>query len=272
MPVELYTANETGPAKDAVAELARHLPEPFVLAGGWGVWATVTDRFQAEQGTPYLGSRDADYGFTINPTWTLDELRESTYARALAKIQDLGYLPSGTTRYCRWIHHDTGRNLTEAEARRLPTHDLVQLFVDPMVDVIHPRHHDVFNVKPLDSPLLGRVFSEAAYRVETTRFGPKIWLPHPSTLLAMKFESFPERNKDDKAIKDLCDAYALAWHSGERYRALVKVTRERHPEQAAKARHMTESPFLDATARHVGASRRSIVRVLKEFHVGTSPS
>lgn len=264
-PVELYTANETGPAKQAVVELAQHLPEPIVLAGGWGVWATVSESFQAEHGTPYLGSRDADYGFTINPQWSLDELRASSYARALAKIQELGYHPSGTTRYCRWIHHDTGRNLTEDEARRMPTHDLVQLFVDPMVDAIHPHHAAVFKIKPLDAPLLRPVFASPEHRTESTRFGPKIWIPDSSTLLAMKFDSFPERNKDDKAVKDLCDAYALAWHSEVRYHDLVRLTRQRYPDHTAKARRMTDSPFLEDAARHLGVSRPAIVRVLDQF-------
>lgn len=265
-PTELYTARETTPARHAVAHLARHLPEPIVLAGGWGVWATVTQRFQAEHGTPYIGSRDADFGFTVNPAWTLRELRASTYAKALAKIEQLGYHPSGTTRYCRWIHYQTGRDLTESDARRVPTHDLIQLFVDPMVDAIHPRHTEVFKIKPLDAPLLRPVFSSPEHRTESDLFGTNVWIPDPSTLLAMKFASFPERNKDDKAVKDLCDAYAVAWYGPAKFQDVTRQTRKRFPEECSKARAMVESPFLEMSAQHLGIAKGTIARALNALH------
>ena len=41
----------------------------------------------------------------------------------------------------------------------------------------------------------------------------KILIPKPELLLAMKINSLPSRDKENKKIKDICDLFALAWYS-----------------------------------------------------------
>jgi hypothetical protein len=38
-------------------------------------------------------------------------------------------------------------------------------------------------------------------------------LPKPHLMLAMKLNSAPKRDKENKLIKDIADIYALLWHS-----------------------------------------------------------
>ena len=44
-------------------------------------------------------------------------------------------------------------------------------------------------------------------------FEKKLLLPKPEVILAMKINSLPNRDKEHKRIKDICDAFALAWYT-----------------------------------------------------------
>ena len=80
---ELYDTIETCASKDALKNLVLNLPEPIVLLGGWAVYLTVTRLFEEENGQQYLGSKDVDVGFHIDPTSSINELRRN-YPPALS--------------------------------------------------------------------------------------------------------------------------------------------------------------------------------------------
>lgn len=67
MPDQLYDRVEYESALTALKEIVIQLPEPFVLIGGWGVYVTVNESFADEHGAPYLGSRDIDVCFQVDP-------------------------------------------------------------------------------------------------------------------------------------------------------------------------------------------------------------
>jgi len=90
MTVPLYDVQETNVAIEALRTISRSLPEPFLLIGGWAVYLTVNESFSKAHGTSYLGSRDIDVCFHVDPGQDIDTLRGSTFARALEVVKKEG--------------------------------------------------------------------------------------------------------------------------------------------------------------------------------------
>lgn len=95
---------------------------------------------------------------------------------------------------------ETGRELTPTESSKLPQYQIFNLFVDPVVDYIHPKIKPVLGFVPIDEPLLSFVFTE---RLSTTTslFGTNILLPKTHVLLAMKLNSVINRDQEHKKTK-----------------------------------------------------------------------
>src|SRR4030066_798895 len=91
-------------------------------------------------------------------------------------------------------------------------YQIFQLFIDPIVDYIHPKIKTLLGFVPIDEPLLSLVFIDKMYTT-TSLFGTRVLLPKPHLLLAMKLNSAPRRDKENKLIKDISDIYAILWHS-----------------------------------------------------------
>ncbi len=108
MTEELYDKQETRVALEALGALSTSLPEPFVVLGGWAVYLTVLESYRREHGAPYLGSRDVDVGFHVDPVVSVDALRTSAFSKAIEVVRGLGYVPIGSFRYCKFIHKGTG--------------------------------------------------------------------------------------------------------------------------------------------------------------------
>ncbi len=160
MPEELYDRVESESAFGALNHIVSRLPEPFLLLGGWAVYVTVNDSFRAEHGSQYLGSRDIDVCFHIDPNGSESELRDSAFSKAIAVVQEIGYFPHGFCRYCKILKRDTKQTISEDDAKNIPIYELFSLYVDMMVDNIHPMQKEIFGFNVLDEPVLGRVFEE----------------------------------------------------------------------------------------------------------------
>jgi len=251
MTEELYDELETGGTFDALDGIAEALPRPWTLLGGWGVYLTVNDSFQKTYGVPYLGSRDIDIGFHIDTGMSVEELRTTPFFKAIETVKKYGYVPTGSYRYCKFVERETGRILDEAQAAGLPIQDLFYLYVDIMVDNIHPEHSKVFKSKPLDEPLLRGVFSGGT-AVKRNYRNHEVFIPNPQTLLATKLKAIPERQKGDKIVKDACDIYALLWHSGVDYSTILSAVKRDYPDLCEKGRGaITDSVGMKA-AHHLG--------------------
>jgi hypothetical protein len=146
MTVPLYDVQETNVAMEALRTISRSLPEPFLLIGGWAVYLTVNKSFSKIHGTSYLGSRDIDVCFHVDPGQDIDALRVSTFARALEVVKEEGYMPHGSYRFCKMIRRTDGTILTEETAKGFPLYEITYLYIDMMVDNIHPQHKIFSNV------------------------------------------------------------------------------------------------------------------------------
>lgn len=260
MTEEMYDRDETGSALDALVQLAGALPEPFVLLGGWAVYHTVNDSYMQEHGSPYLGSRDIDVGFHVEPSWSDDELKGSPLSRAIGVARGIGYYPMGSFRYCRTIQKTTGRELTEEESKRIPIFDLFYLYLDIMVDRIHERQADLLGPKAMDEPLLTRLFDEDI-GVLVPIGDAKALVPPPHLLLAMKLKAIPSRQKDDKILKDACDIYALLWHSPDGIERVLRSVKAEYPEECGSGRDAITHEVAARAAGHLGIDVETYLEV-----------
>lgn len=251
MTVQMYDSDELASAREALVTLKGALPDTMVLLGGWAVYHTVNDSYTREYGIPYLGSRDIDVGFHVDPSWDDDDLRSSAFAKAIDIAKEMGYNPMGSFRFCRFIQKGTGRSLTEDESKRVPVYDLFYLYLDIMVDRIHPRQAEVLGPKALDEPILARLYDEDL--AEVVRTGDtEVPVPPPHMLLAMKLKAIPNRQKEDKVFKDACDIYALLWHSPEGLESILSPVTAEYPEECRRGLDAITDKVAARAATHLG--------------------
>lgn len=215
----LYSDFETETSYVYFRKIVDILNEPICILGGWAVYFTVNTAFRKDQGRNYLGSRDIDLGFYLDKNLTKRQLKSSTIGNALSLLDEQGFKPLGF-RYYKDIHIETGRELTSEQSAKIPTHDIFQIYVDPIVNEAPPSFKEVFGFDPVDEPLLSNVFQNKNYRTELIEFNKRLWLPTPEILLATKLKSICNRTKDEKLIKDICDIYALSWYSPSNFHQL----------------------------------------------------
>ena len=215
----LYTEFETETSYKYLQQIINILDEPICLLGGWAVYITVNDNFKKDQGRNYLGSRDIDLGFHVDKNLNEKQLNDSTIAKSLALLEKEGFKLLGF-RYYKEIHYETGEELTPEEVKSTPTYNIFTIYVDPIVDNVHPLFKKVFGFAPVDESLLTLVFEDKKHRMELKEFNKLLWIPTPEILLATKIKSIPNRTRDEKLVKDICDAYVLSWYSGKDFQEI----------------------------------------------------
>lgn len=208
----MYPENETDISESNLSTVISGMDQPVCLLGGWAVYMTVNPRFSKKRGVNYLASRDIDLGFCMDPSWTVEELRQSQFSKSIGVLTEMKYYGLGS----RFVQHydlETKKPLGEEESKRRPKYEMFDLFVDLIVDKIHPGAEAMFGFCPVDEPILAQVFSSGLFAV-SDYFGKKVVIPGPEALAAMKLNSVLNRTKDDKRKKDIADLYSLLWYSG----------------------------------------------------------
>lgn len=207
----MYETYETGISSRYLKTVVDKLDEPICLIGGWAVYHSVNSNFNTATGRNYIGSRDIDLGFHFEVDWSEETMLESAFARSLRIIENqLGFMPVGF-RYLKEFHIETEKELSDNEVKSTPTHFIFPLYIDPIVDIIHPKFHDIFKFNPIDEPLLEMVFTEKTNRITDRSLGKNLWLPQTHVLLATKLNSVVNRDKEHKRLKDIADIFALLW-------------------------------------------------------------
>lgn len=215
----LYSNRETSTSHTYLQEVVTILKEPVCILGGWAVYFTVNEHFSEAQGRNYLGSKDIDIGFHLHEDLGPNALKQSTIGASIALLEDRGFRGQGSRFYLD-IDRETGEELDPASAKDVATHNIVKLYVDLIVDHIHPDFREIFGFQPIDEPLLKHVFTDDNHHRELKEFDTNLLLPSPEILIATKAKSIPGRTRDEKKIKDVCDLYALTWYSNKNFRVL----------------------------------------------------
>ena len=198
----MYKDKETEISYNYLKEVIQHITEPISIVGGWAIYFIVNKNFQKEHQIPYLGSRDIDLGFD-NP---------HTAKKTIKKLVELGF-KRVSFRYFKEIHIETGQELGREEARNTPLHNIFPMYVDPIMAETDSTMKTKLGFMPIDEPLLKLVFVYKDLRKEITAFGRKVIIPHPKILLSMKLCSLPNRDKEHKKIKDICDIVSIIIYS-----------------------------------------------------------
>jgi hypothetical protein len=201
----MYKEFETKTSYKYLQEVIKSLDEPVCILGGWAVFFHVNAKFMDEKGSVYLGSRDIDLGFHM-----AGDLDKCALASSIKVLTDKLGFKHRSFRLVKEIHTETGEDIKD---NYVPMHFLFPMYVDPIVDRIPEGFRKTFGFDPVDEPLLKHVFDAKDY-TPVKEFGRKLLLPSPEVLLAMKLNSCPQRDKEHKRIKDLCDAFAIIWYTG----------------------------------------------------------
>jgi hypothetical protein len=260
----LYEPNEIRTSESQLQIIFKQLKEPPCLLGGWAAYHIVNKNFEKANGRKYIGSRDIDIGFYIDKHWNEEQLRKSEFIAAIKTIENMGFR-SISFRLVKDFDMDTGKELTPEESAKLPMYQIFQLYIDPVVDYIHPKIKNLLGFVPIDEPLLSLVFQDKMYTI-TTLFEKTVLLPKPHVLLAMKLNSAPNRDKENKRIKDIADIYALLWYSDTALPQLKNQLFSIYPKE--KARKTTQSftkGDINKVSTATGINTQEISRVLTEL-------
>jgi len=119
----------------------------------------------------------------------------------------MGFVPSGCDfRYQLILDRNTLKPISESESKRKPAFELIYVFLDVFGD----RKNEIL---PLwENDIVKKIINEKASTA--ARINEKtVMLPKQEHLLAMKCESFLQRDNKEKRMKDACDIYALLFYS-----------------------------------------------------------
>jgi len=260
----LYEPVEIQISEKYLEKVFKLIKDNICLLGGWATYHIVNNNFEKITGRKYIGSRDIDVGFHIDKNWSEEQLKKTEFCTAIKQIENMGFR-SVSFRLVKDFNLETGRELTPTESRKLPQYQIFSLFVDPIVDYIHPKIKPVLGFVPIDEPLLSLVFTQRL-TTATSLVGTNVLLPKTHVLLAMKLNSVINRDQEHKRIKDIADIYALLWHSD------IKITQLRdhlfsiYPEEKARktTRAFTKEE-IERVSTAIGVNTREITRVLAEL-------
>jgi len=234
------------------------------LVGGWAAHHIVNKNFEKATGRSYIGSRDIDIGFHIDKNWSEEQLRKSEFCTALKQIENIGFQPI-SFRLAKDFNIETEKELRPTEAAKLPPYQIFSLYVDPVVDHIHPKIKPLLGFVPIDEPLLSLVFTNKL-SITAKLFGTTILMPQTHVLLAMKLNSVINRDKEDKRIKDIADIYALLWHSDTKITQLKDQLYSIYsPEKARKTTQTFAKTEIQKVAAIIGVDAKEITTVLTEL-------
>jgi hypothetical protein len=179
--------------------------------------------------------------------------------------EELGFVPL-EFRYLKEFHIETERELSEDEMRTTPQHFVFPLYIDHVVDIIHPNFYEVFKFNPVDEPLLEMVFLNKANRMTEKSFGKNLWLPEPHVLLATKLNSVIGRDKQHKRLKDIADVFALLWFSDSEIAEIKSNLLEFYDREDIKRTigSISKQEILNV-ASVTGFNREEVERILLEI-------
>jgi len=204
----MYSDTETEVSKRHLKQIFADVDEGCLL-GGWAVYLNVNDGFRRENGRDYVGSRDIDVGFFIEPGISLVE---TEFARVFYGLQSAGFKGQSFRMY-KVFDRETGEELSDAEASGKFGFEVLNLYVDLVVDRIPEGFAEVFGFVPIDEPLLEDVYSSDRIK-EVEWEGLKLRVVDPVYLVCMKLRSVGSRTRDHKRVKDVADLFALFWYGG----------------------------------------------------------
>ena len=253
----MYQEFEIRTSYKYLKEVINSLEEPICILGVWAVFFHVNKRFEKAQGRPYLGSRDIDLGFQMR-----EDLKQTTLAHTIKILKDKLKFKPLSFRFMKEIHTETEEEIKEGEV--VPTPFILPMYIDLIVECIPDGFKKAFGFNPIDEPLLKQVFANEEFII-INEFKRKLLLPTPKTLLAMKINSMPNRDKNHKRIKDICDIFALLWYTELKPEEL-NMEKYVSKKNIIKAVQTIDNQDYEKVAAQLGHSADDIKRVISLIH------
>jgi len=260
-PHPVYESVLTKASEARLPALVRDMPHPVALAGGHAVRYAVEENWMDAFGIGYFGSRDIDTIYLVDPNWTTEELHASAAAKAPARIAALGYKPHGSFRYMLLLD-ESGNPIDEEPPMAIDDVTIHRLYIDPMVTHIHSELRQLWGFTPVDEPRLTEVFQSEEARSTWAVLGDNVYLPSTPHLVTTKLNSLPQRTKDDKAVKDLCDLYALAAYGGAAMTEIRTTTHRLLANTAQLVQSALGNEHLPEALDHLDITRRDFEAVI----------
>ncbi len=256
----LYSDPQISISRKYLESIIKELSKPPCLLGGWAVYLHLNDKFNSSKGRDYLGSKDIDLGFHLDPRWSKQDYKKSVLSKAIYTIESLGF-EAVSFRYLKQFSND-GREISKEQARRLPPYEMFDLYIDLLVDTADERRHKIVGFSIAEEPLLEDVF--LGKQRSTKKFlGLDIVLPDATLLMEMKIHSFPKRTQDEKKTKDLTDICALLLYSGSNSPILTDSKEDRtRRENFRKAITTLPEDEWDSVARILDEQKRDLKRAV----------
>ncbi len=259
-----YEKYETDISENYLKKILSTFPGT-VLLGGWAVYLLVNNNFKEARGRNYSGSRDIDIGLHIDAKWSTDQLKNSIFPGLVHHLEKDGFEWQGFRMFKNY-HTETAKELTPEESKTLFAPSIFPLYIDIIVDFIHPRFSDTFGFVPIDEPLLKYFFENEKLRKNIRFYGANLVLPTPELLLAMKLNSLPARDKEHKKIKDISDIFALLFFSGRNLSSIKQgLTSFYEPKKVTSAVKNITDREIHSVAGALGFEFSEIKRVLIEL-------
>lgn len=235
-----------------------------VLIGGWATFLMVNAEFKSRNGFNYVGSRDIDIGFRLEPDWDEKRLMESEFASALRTLKNLGFKPV-SFRQQMSFDYDSLKMLADADLTNKSEYEIFRLYVDMVVNVIPECFEKTFGFMPVDEPLLDLAFYQGKDDLVFIN-DVGVRTVKPEVLLAMKFTSLPNRTKDDKRLKDVSDIYAISWYSGTRFNVIKQKLCSFYPKKMVRevVSSITDTEY-SGVSEFINVPKEEIITVLSNL-------
>ncbi len=260
----LYQPYETEISESYLSKVFGKVGGQICLLGGWAVYLHVNKNFSSANGKNYVGSKDIDLGLHVEKSWSDSILKESEFARAAKALEEFGFEPLGF-RYVQYFHTETRKLLKGEEVKTTPMHMMFALYIDLIVDNIHPRTKNILGFDPIDEPILSLVFNDKKFEAANV-YGADVMLPHPEVLIATKLNSVVNRDKEHKRIKDIADIYALLWYSDIKIKELKERLLSIYPtEKTAETVLSFTDDELAMVSQVLDVDKAEIKRVFAEL-------
>ena len=170
----------------------------WAVIGGWGVFLQVKKEYLGAFGQEYLKSRD------------IDVFIDSGYEKEFFNIiTNLGFKSSSYGfRYELIYDREEKKIIPNEKAKKKEIFNLIYIFLD------------VFSDKKTKE--IGSWVFQDLTNVKIDKIGdyPILGL---NSLLRLKVNSFFEREKLDKELKDACDIFALLFYSGKKFKIDIRL-------------------------------------------------
>jgi hypothetical protein len=147
-----------------------------------------------------------------------------------------------------------------------PAFEIVEFYIDPVVDNLHPLMREKLLINPIDESLLSQVFEEKQLKEVSLSSSIRVIIPEPEVLLAMKLNTVDSRTKDHKRIKDIADIFALIWHSEtDLHEIRAKITAIKHIKEIEETIKRFKMNELKQVSNIIDYETREITNTLNEF-------